>query len=129
MVKTWRSSWFGEPGTRVLYALPQADTDRLLPLKLSPAPRNVVRVMVGRSELLTPEQEQQFVALLPKLAAKDPAAQKVAGQAIRATGRFSEPAITRIVQLTTDTQLKESARSLLRDAWRNASLVETSVIK
>ncbi len=40
MVKTWRDSWFEEDGFRVLYVLPRAWTDRTLPLKLEPAPRD-----------------------------------------------------------------------------------------
>ena len=51
MVKTWRASYFTEAGTRVLYLLPQAFTDAVLPLRVQPAPEEVVRVLVGRVEL------------------------------------------------------------------------------
>ena len=47
MVATWRDSWFGEDGIRVLYTLPRDWTDRVLPLKVQPAPAETVRVMVG----------------------------------------------------------------------------------
>src|SRR5436305_2198110 len=73
MVKTWKSSWFGEQGTRIFYCLPQADTDRLLPLQLSPAPKEMVRVMIGRLETLTPEQERRIETLVAQLGAADPA--------------------------------------------------------
>jgi hypothetical protein len=33
MVKTWDDAWFAEPGLRVLYVLPRAWTDRVLPLE------------------------------------------------------------------------------------------------
>src|SRR5262249_19136084 len=53
MVNTWKDSWFAEDGLRVLYLLPRAWTDRTLPLTLQPIPSEVVRVMVGRAEVLT----------------------------------------------------------------------------
>jgi hypothetical protein len=52
MVATWQDSWF-EEGTRLLYILPQAAVDSMLPLKVTPAPSQVARVFVGRMELLT----------------------------------------------------------------------------
>jgi hypothetical protein len=57
MVKTWDHAWFHEQGTRLLYILPRTRTDELLPITVSPQPAQVVRVMVGRHDFLTPEQE------------------------------------------------------------------------
>jgi hypothetical protein len=54
MVDTWKDQWFAEEGTRVLYLLPRAWTDQVLPLTMSPRPDRVVRVMVGRAEVITP---------------------------------------------------------------------------
>ncbi len=38
MVNTWRTSWFGENGTRLLYLVPDKLTEKLLPLAVDPAP-------------------------------------------------------------------------------------------
>jgi hypothetical protein len=57
MVKTWDDSWLGEQGTRVLYLLPQKWSDTVLPLTITPAPKEVKRVFVGRAEIITPAQE------------------------------------------------------------------------
>ena len=38
MVKTWDSAWFREEGTRLLYLVPRARTDELLPLAIAPKP-------------------------------------------------------------------------------------------
>lgn len=56
MVDTWRSSWF-EEGTRLLYLLPQAATDAMLPVWITPAPVQMTRVFVGRVEIITPALE------------------------------------------------------------------------
>jgi hypothetical protein len=53
MVETWKESWF-EEGTRLLYILPRADVDALLPLEIKPEPVETARVFVGRMELITP---------------------------------------------------------------------------
>lgn len=57
MVNTWKNDWLGDRGLRVLYLLSQEWTDQTLPLKLDPTPREVVRVMVGRAEVVPPEIE------------------------------------------------------------------------
>lgn len=57
MVDTWQKSWFATPGTRILYILPQAWTEKLLPMQVTPAPKSLVRVLVGRIETLSPQEE------------------------------------------------------------------------
>ncbi len=54
MVKTWDKSWFEEEGLRVLYVLPRRWTDQTLPLTMQPTPGDLVRVMVGRTEVISP---------------------------------------------------------------------------
>jgi hypothetical protein len=67
MVKTWESAWFGEEGTRVLYLLPGRLTDELLPLAVEPKPKELVRVLVGRHDVLTPGREKQIDSLVAKI--------------------------------------------------------------
>ncbi len=57
MVKTWDSAWFGEEGDRLLYLEARTRADKLLPLTIEPKPTELVRVLVGRHDFLTPEQE------------------------------------------------------------------------
>jgi hypothetical protein len=51
MIETWRDSWF-EDGTRLFYIVPPATVDAVLPLTVTPAPKSVVRVFVGRAEVI-----------------------------------------------------------------------------
>ena len=64
LLGTWKHSYFQTPGLRLFYLLPQAWTDQVLPLTISPA-AEVVRTMVGRVEIVTPQQRQ----LLSRIAA------------------------------------------------------------
>ena len=57
MLKTWDAAYFKSYGTRVFYLLPQSWTDQVLPLELSRDAR-VVRTMVGRVKLVTPEHHE-----------------------------------------------------------------------
>ena len=50
MIKTWNDVWTAE-GLRVFYLIPRQTTDKILPLKITPAPAELVRVMVGRVEV------------------------------------------------------------------------------
>lgn len=94
MVNTWRDSWFAENGTRVLYLLPQAWTDEVLPLRLHPAPRELVRVMVGRADILHPDVEQRAGELIADhFRGNTPRA--IAGLQHLGLGRFLEPAVSR----------------------------------
>jgi hypothetical protein len=53
MIQTWRSSWF-EEGSRLFYIVPRSFVDTILPLTVTPAPAQTVRVFVGRLELISP---------------------------------------------------------------------------
>ena len=93
MVDTWRDSWFAEEGDRVLYILPRAWTDQTLPLTLEPKPSNLVRVMVGRAEILAPKVEQHLRDSLVKAAAGGTDERESAARELKTFGRFSGPAL------------------------------------
>lgn len=91
MLATWDDDWF-EPGLRVFTVLPRAETDALLPLTVSPAPDELVRTLVGRVEVVTPEVAARAVALLQ--AEPDPVA---GGAAVaKAFPRFAEPILASV---------------------------------
>jgi hypothetical protein len=63
MLETWRDSWFGE-GSRLFYIVPRPFVDTVLPLSIRPAPTRLIRVFVGRIELVTPATENAVEAAL-----------------------------------------------------------------
>jgi hypothetical protein len=97
-VKTWDDAWFAEQGLRVLYLLPRAWADRVLPLTLHPVPREVARVMVGHAEILTPGKENALSLEVERYRTGDEAARSAAVANARALGlgRFAEPAVRRL---------------------------------
>jgi hypothetical protein len=63
MLETWKDSWF-EEGTRLLYVVPNSFLNRVLPLSISPTPREITRVFVGRLELVSPRTRMALEAAL-----------------------------------------------------------------
>jgi hypothetical protein len=80
MLETWRDTWF-EEGSRLFYIVPSSFLESILPLSITPAPAQTVRVFVGRLELVSPATEK---AVSAALAAKDQVT-------LAKYGRFLEP--------------------------------------
>ena len=99
MVQTWEDSWLGEPGLRVLYTLPRAWTDRTLPLAITPAPKAIERVMVGRAEIITPVMEQALLSATERYLAgsEETRPQTVTEARALGLGRFAEPTLRRVM--------------------------------
>lgn len=122
MVKTWDDSWFGERGIRVLYILPQTWADTVLPLKLDPAPNQLVRVFVGRAEVITPQVELALTKEIDRAKSDDLATRAEAVKNIRGLGlgRFLEPAFRRIAQQRpTDRDFSTLGWELLQEATQS----------
>jgi hypothetical protein len=110
MLETWRDSWF-EDGLRVIYLVPRALTDEVLPLEVKPAPETLVRVLVGRFEVLTAERVE--AARVLALSSRD--ASKV--------GRFAEPLLTRAAAKASPAE-KEKLQQLIAK-WVESSGAQT----
>jgi hypothetical protein len=82
------------------------DTDKILPLTITPAPAELVRVMVGRVELITPEFEARVRADVTRLGAHEFAARH---------GRFAEPALRKIATESSDASLTERILTILEE--------------
>src|SRR2546422_989929 len=112
MIKTWSSSWF-EEGMRVFYVLPRQTTDAVLPITIEPHPAELVRVLVGRAEVITPEMEksvQRQVSMLGNAAAE---VRETAAAGIRKYGRFSEPILKRILEHESNEVIRKRVKELI----------------
>jgi hypothetical protein len=98
MVNTWKRQWFRTPGARLLYVIPQSWTESSIPLTILPKPEALLRVMLIRVELITPEQEAADIAAVQGLG------QTSAAQAhFEGLGRFAEPRLRRALALSPST--------------------------
>lgn len=60
LLDTWEQSYLKTPGLRVLYVLNRDEVERILPMNITPAPRELTRVFIGRVEVLTESEEQKL---------------------------------------------------------------------
>lgn len=118
MVDTWKSQWFAEEGIRVLYLLPAPWTDEALPLQITPEPDDVVRVMVGRAELITPSMEWELIRQVARYSTGAPAdrGEAVAGVEWLGLGRFLEPATRKVLGRVPSRAFSDAAWNLAREA-------------
>jgi hypothetical protein len=116
MVNTWEKSYFQTDGMRMLYVLPRKTTDEVIPLRIQPAPQELVRVMVGRVEVLTPALERQIEQALADLGSREPAVRKAAGARLARLGRLQEPVLHRMVALTQLPEVRDRAETLIKQA-------------
>jgi len=96
MVNTWKRQWFRTPGQRLLYIIPQTWTDASIPLTIEPKPDTLLRVMLIRVEVITPEQEAEDVAALAGFDGKG----GLAVAHFSSLGRFAEPRLRRALALS-----------------------------
>lgn len=119
MVKTWRSSWFAE-GLRVFYVLPRPTSDTVLPLTIEPRPVELVRVLVGRTEVITPEMEKSVQQQVSLLGDASPRVRATARQTIQKYGRFSEPILKSILEKEHNEEIRDRLRQLIEKAGEKA---------
>lgn len=104
MVNTWEKSYFHTPGIRVLYIVPIEDTEAILPLSVKPAPSELKRVLVGRVEVMTKNEEAAYLKII--------GTQTGAINTQELFGRFFEPKLRRLEQIAPQ-NLKEKIKALL----------------
>jgi hypothetical protein len=110
MVATWGDSWF-EEGTRIFYVLPRPLVDRALPLRVAPPPSETVRVLVGRLELVLPEDEERARAEVERLS--DAPTEEERADVRRRLGRFGEPILRRLAARRLDHAMRLKIDALL----------------
>jgi hypothetical protein len=104
LLSTWELSYFKSGGTRLFFLVPRAWTDHYLPLKIS-VPSQMVRTMVGRIEIVTPQQRE----LLKRIAATSDSAEQL--QCYKKMGRFKEVLLSR--------ELSRGSEEITRFVFKN----------
>lgn len=109
MVETWAQSYFRATGYRVLYTVPRAWTDRLLPIDISPTPDELVRTLVGRVEVMTPRVERETVQRVRRAYR-----QQTPLEVTYRRGRFEEPHFRRACRMIDDQTVSTWCRGQVR---------------
>ena len=113
MVNTWANSYFQTDGIRVLFVLPQSWTDAFIPMTVDPQPRKIVRVMVGRLEMLSADRQRSAETAIGKLVSRDSSERALAYGFLHRQGRYVEPIIRHVAKTTKDENVKTLCQQLL----------------
>jgi hypothetical protein len=114
MVNNWEHSYFRTDGLRMLYPLPRSVADTTLPIRISPEPDQLVRVMVGRVEVLTRARERQIENAVADLGARDARTRQAAQATLDQLGRLKEPALRRVLAKTRSKEVRERVEALVK---------------
>jgi len=122
MVNTWEHGYLKTPGLRLLYVLPRAEADEILPLAMIPQAEKLERVFVGRIEVLTDLEELELVAKIKS---------ELNGLNVVALGRFAESKLRRAEQILTakngdNSEALQAVKNLIQKAARHDFLAGTS---
>ena len=112
MIETWKDSWF-EEGLRVFYVLSRKSTDKILPLTVQPKPKETVRVMVGRTEVITPEMEQDVRKQVGFLRSNSKEVREAAQNHLKKYGRFYEPILKSILETEKNAKVRAQIEKLI----------------
>jgi hypothetical protein len=112
MIKTWKDSWF-EEGLRVFYILLRMTTDEILPLHVETKPKQTVRILVGRTELITPEMENDVRKQVALLNSKSSYVRANAKENLQKHGRFYEPILKSTLNNETNASLRKQIKKLI----------------
>jgi hypothetical protein len=121
MTNTWESSYFHNDGLRILYVLPRRLVDELIPIRIQPTPERLERVMVGRVEVLTPAHEAELLRQVVNLNSADKKVRDTAQAALDRLGRLKEPALRRLLALSTSREQREQIEGLIRTTLQQPS--------
>ena len=114
MIKTWEDSWF-EEGLRVFYILPRYATDKILPLNVSPQPKQTVRVLVGRAEIITPEMERDVKRQVALLRSPSKKVRQNAAADLKEHGHFYEPILKSILESEKNSSVRKQIEKLIAE--------------
>ncbi len=115
MIETWKDSWF-EEGLRVFYVLSRKSTDKILPLKIEPKPKEIVRVMVGRAEIITPEMAQDVKKQVGFLRSDSPKVREQAQANLKKYGRFYEPILKNLLEREKNVKVRKQIEKLINQS-------------
>ena len=85
-------------------------------MEIDPVPSKLVRVMVGRAEIITPDVEEEVRQCVVQFLQGNEAGRSEAAERLAAVGlgRFSQPAIELVIRRSGEEAFEKAARGLLQ---------------
>ena len=113
MVKIWSETMFEKPGHRAMYMMDEADIEKMLPLRISPEPKEQKRVILVRLDCLGPSARQDIETWIQQLASENFRVRKDAVKKLTASGRIGEAVMREAYSKTKDPEVKLSLKEII----------------
>lgn len=115
LVNTWKEEFFQSPQIMLIYRLPQAEYDRLLPLTVTPAADKVVRVGLVQQIACDEALRDRIHALVKQLGAEDFATRDRASRALQELKKVAYTELQQHRAKATDPEVKARLDRILRE--------------
>lgn len=109
----WGAFFFDRPGVRMLYVMPEAQADAMLPLVIDPRPSDVARALVVQVECQTEAMRKRIEGLIDKLADADFEVRQAAERQLRSLDRFAIALLRKAVAEHPDEEVRVRAGKVL----------------
>jgi len=114
IVEIWKEEFFRIDGARVLTILPRAAYDRLLPLEIHPAPKELQRVLIAHLECLDAEAREAIASLVEQLGADELEKREAAATTLRARMPLAGSVIREALRAAKDAEIRGRLEDLLK---------------
>lgn len=114
LVELWRRELFEVEGLTVFYRLPQEEYERLLPLKMTPRPEELVRVGLVQHPHCEPDLAERVARLARDLDADEFAVREEAQKRLEALGRAAFVHLRRLVEKAPSPEVRRRIERLLQ---------------
>jgi hypothetical protein len=115
LARVWQKAFFETEGLSVFYRLPQAEYDRLLPLRVNPQPEKLVRVMLVHQPHCEPDLAERVLALVKQLGSDEYSVRVEAHKRLEALGQAGFVHMMRARQTTNDAEVKARLKRILEE--------------
>lgn len=113
LVEIWSDEFFRIDGVRVLVLLDRAAYDRLLPIEITPAPKELVRVLIAHLECLDDERVARIKRWIADLGSEELTTRDMASARLRQLGPLAHPYVREAADQAADPEFKARLEALL----------------
>ena len=125
IAKIWEEEFFTRDGTRVIYMMTRDEVDKILPLEITPKPKNLKRAML----VCVQESHSLVNEMIKKLGSADPSERDHATKTLIRIGKPIKSMLKDALSKTKDPEVKNRIETILSEIEKNTSELKNDKCK
>ena len=109
IAKIWKKEFFVRDGTRVIYMMTREEVDNILPLEITPKPKNLKRAMIACVQ----DTDSMVADLIERLGNDDPKVRDAATESLIRLGKPIKPLLEKALKSAKDQEVKSRIENIL----------------